>query len=379
MSTSSTDAIRATICLTRGLCESPGLLEYRLASRHALHTLTQSSYMRNSMELKGLFLWTFCSRQKFSTAIQMENCGHILIDGFQMDALFYLFQALSLAPDNRPLAVMLPQMLAEDYLNANDVGMADALINLSIAAARRFPDAISGLSGRDLRFQLEIQRIFVIGHEIGHILLEHSTPSQQAERTPVMQARLDHAIRFVSSRLAPDREPLAEVWTLRGSDERFRDELFCDTVALEMVEAALALFGEKPSEWQRLTFETIYFTAYALDLMRTLKKVASVSESSFDAVTTEALLGRDFIRSVSLNLLAQSRFGATRAIVDGLLERVERARDSEYGLLHVLRVAEHHRQRISSDAQFDDHEKARLYSICQWRPDPKALFQDQIY
>ena len=126
--------------------------------------------------------------------------------------------------------------------------------------------------------------MFVIGHEIGHILLAHSTPSQRAERTPVMQARLDHAIRFVSNELAPDRASLSEVWMLRGSDERFRDELFCDTVALEMVEAGLAQLRHKPSEWQRLVFEAIYFTAYALDLMRTLKKVASVSVGAFDVV-----------------------------------------------------------------------------------------------
>ena len=44
------------------------------------------------MGLERLFLWTFCSRQKFSSAIEMEKCGHILVDGFQMDACSTYFK-----------------------------------------------------------------------------------------------------------------------------------------------------------------------------------------------------------------------------------------------------------------------------------------------
>jgi hypothetical protein len=373
MSASSTDKIKDMICLTRGLCEAPGLLEYHLASRHTLEGFTQSSYMRDNLALEGLHLWTFCSRQKFSSAIRMENCGHILIDGFQADAMFHLFQALTLAPDNGPLALILPAMLSEDYFNANDIGMAGVLMDMSIAGARRFPGAISGLQG-DLRFQREVQRIFLIGHEIGHLLLANSTLSQRW--ASVAQLRLDHTIQFM---LSHRQDSHSDAWMLRGNDEQFRDELFCDTVATELVEAALAQPGEKPSEWQRLAFEAIYFTAFGLDLMRTLKRVASFTENSFDVVVTNALLGREFIRSVSLNLLAQSRFGVNKVVVDSLQDRVERAQRSEFGLLHMLSIAEHHRQRIPSDAQSDDQKKAHLYSLYQWRADPGALFQDQIY
>ena len=112
---------------------------------------------------------------------------------------------------------------------------------------------------------------------------------------------------------------------LRGSDTKFRDELFCDTVAAETVEAALAQPGEKPPEWQRLAFEAIYFTAFELDLLRALKRVAGFSGKSLDVVVTNALLGREFIRSVNLNLLAQSRYGVNKAVVDSLQERVDRA------------------------------------------------------
>jgi len=293
-----------------------------------------------------------------------------------MDAAFHLFKALVMAPDNRALAVILPAMLSEDYLNANNTGMAEVLINLSVAGARRFPGAISDLGGGDeLRFQLEVQRIFLIGHEMGHLLLAHSTPSQR-ERTAIMQTRLDHAIRFASNSLT---EPVPEAWMLRGSDERFRDELFCDTVATEMVEVALMQPREKPSECQRLAFEAIYFSAFALDLMRTLKRAADIMVDSLDVMLNDALFGRPFIRSVSLNLLAQSRFQVTKPVVDSLLKRVERALRSEFGLLHVLSVADDQRKRISSDAQYGDRKKARLDSLLHRRPDPTALFQDRIY
>jgi hypothetical protein len=195
-----------------------------------------------------------------------------------------------------------------------------------------------------------------------------------------MQTRLDHAIRFSLSKSAHgQRERQSEAWELRGGHERFRDELFCDTVALEMVEVALTQVGHKPPEWQRLAFEAIYFSAFALDLMRTLKRVADITVGSFDEIVTDALMGRDFIRSVSLNLLGQSRFGVPKVVVDSLLERIERALRSEFGLEHVISIAEHHRKRIPSDAQYDDQKKARLVSLYQWRPDPTAIFRDQIY
>jgi hypothetical protein len=380
MTSSSTDKIRDMISLTRGLCESPGLVEYHLASRRTLQVLTQSNYIRDGIGLQGLHLWTFSSRQKFSSAVRLENRAHILIDGFQMDALFYLFQGLTMASDNGPLAVMLPAMLSEEYFNANDFGMASALMSLSVDACRQFPNALSGLDSREeLRFQLEVQRGFVIGHEIGHLLLANSTPSQRAERATVMQARLDHAVRFASSKLAPSQSALPSAWMLHGSDERFREELFCDTVAVEMVEAVLAQLEERPPDCERLAFEAIYFSAFALDLLRSLKRVASVKLGSIDATVTDALLGRDYIRSVSLNLLSQSRFRVTKVVVDDLLKRIDRAQRSEYGLFHVLRIAETQRQQISSDEQLDNQMMARLPALYQWRADPKALLQDQIY
>lgn len=363
------------ICLTRGLCEAPGLSELHVPSSHALKALTHSSYMRGLLGLESLYLWTFCSRQRFSSAILMENSGHILIDGFQTDALFYLFQALTLTQDNGALAIMLPAMLSEDYINANDVGMADALMNTSIAGARRFPGVLSELYG-DLRFQREVQRIFIIGHEIGHLILANSTPAQREEWTPVMQLRLEHTIRFL---LGGKQDVPPDAWTLRGDDAKFRDELFCDTLALEMVEVALAQLGNKPADWQRLAFETIYFTAFALDLLRTLKRVAGSGADSFDVVVQDALLGREFIRSVSLNLMAQARFEVTKVFVESILERVKRAQQSEFGLLHVLSIAEYHRQHVSSDVRVDGQRKARLYSLYKWRLDPRAVFQDQIF
>jgi hypothetical protein len=330
------------------------------------------------LKLESLHLWTFCSQQKFSSVILERNKGHLLIDGFQMDALFNLLQAITLAADNGPFAIMLPAMLSEAYLNANDFGMADALMGLAVAGARRFPAAISGLRGSwQLKFQLEVQRLFVLGHEMGHLLLARSPLTRRDERAQVMQERLDYAIRFASRYNQQDSLP--EIWNLRGKDERFRDELSCDTIAIDIVEAALAQFEDKPSQWRRLAFEAIYFCSFSLDLLRTLNRVASIKIGQFDAAATEALLGREFIRSVSLNLLSQSRFEISETMVDSVVERIDRVQQSEFGLLHVLRIAENQRQCVSSDAQFDNEKKAQLYSLCQWRPDPSALFEEEIY
>jgi hypothetical protein len=203
--------------------------------------------------------------------------------------------------------------------------------------------------------------------------------AEQVERHQAIQTRLDHAIEFVMRESSPTQPALPpDSWRLLGNDQGFRDELFCDTVGVEMVEASIAKYSTPGSPTNAMAFEAILFTAVGLELLRVMRR-STAADKDLLGEAMDALLGREFIRSVCLNLLAQKRFFATEAEVARIVERIRQTYLGEDGVGHLLARAEEISSHAVREAEANDRVTATLEKFYRWKSDPTALKTRQIY
>ena len=258
--------------------------------------------------------------------------------------------------------------------------MANRMMIAAAAGARQFPDAVQIPPGDEsLNFQHNVQKVFILGHELGHFFLERKDLAEQGRREHIVHLRLENAIQFLIKNSDTKQDPsMYESWRLIGSNQKFRDELFCDTIGVEMVEAMILPHLTSGSSVGAMAFEAIYFTAVGLDVLRAFRLAATSGENLVkDAL--DGMRGRDYIRGVCLNLLAQNRFSATKDQVDRMKARLQNAIGGEYGLVHVLGVAEQYHADPAGQPGIDDTLKAKLEGMYRWKSDPCAFKQQQIY
>lgn len=373
------EAVKQTIILSRRLCAADWLTQQHAAARDTLRSLTSSEQARAKLCIRQLSLWTICSRETSSSVIRRTGSAHIVLDGFQLLALSKVLTAvvLSAGPDATASAFL--GLLAEAFLCAGRIGMASLCKNVSASIASRNPKAF--LITRSQASVLEshhIQRMFLLGHELGHVIVDASGAGRSAMRES-LDARLKELRGQIVESAPPDMQTQIgnDPWSAASGD--YGNELCCDTLSVELLDQITGMMGGRN---RVLICEAIVATALGLDILRIFKLVAVKDEVPSENDLLATLFNESFVRFIHLSRLVSLRFGVGKSEMTDSMSRFQRTFSSGTGgLPHLFSILPAMNKLLDSDTR--DWKRSdvvvRVESMIGWRTSREALLCERIF
>lgn len=376
-------AIRDVVVLSRDLCESEWLVEQHTACKSTLTSILLFTDVREKLKLNRLSLWTICSRQKSSTVMISENCGHIIMDGYQLLALSSMLSAIALVNGGEAFKAAFLGLMGEEYLNCRRFELAYRCKRLSLESRKNHADAfVVTRDVREVYLQHEVQRIFVIGHELGHLmLLNRSTNLHWSELEANFQFRFEALVKDL--REAPEEAKRTidlGLTNLRDSTSRFRDELICDTIAIEIVGHALSR-GVGGDKRRLLGCEAILVAAISLDFLRSIRLAATDADRSMMERVFGTFFDHNYLRTIYLTSVLRDRFSVTLDMLKNQFDRLNSTISSRHGLAFLFIMVEKlEKLSIPNGPDWNSKEvMIQVEELFGWRPDREALVYEQVF
>jgi hypothetical protein len=373
------EAVKHTILLSRRLCAADWLTPQHEAARDTLLCLTSTEEVRAKLCIGQLSLWTMCSRETSSSVIRRTGSAHIVVDGFQLLALSKIFSAVVLSAGPEAATSAFLGLLAEAFLCADRLGMASLCKEVSRNIAKRSPKAF--LIKRSQASALEshhAQRMFLLGHELGHVILDASAAERSAMRES-LDARLRELRGLLREMAPPDIRAQIDEGPWNPANGDYWDELCCDTLSVELLNQMTGMMGGRNSV---LICEALVAAAIGLDIIRIFKCVALKDGLPSESDLLETLFNESYVRFVHLSRLVSFRFGVSGGEMADCMSRFHRAfSSSNGGLLHLFSMLPEMRKLVDSDGRdWKTSEVAfRVESMIGWRTSREALLYERIF
>jgi hypothetical protein len=372
------DPIRQIILLSRRLCAGDRLSEQHHDYIGALRELVAPVEVRTSLSVERLTLWTLCSREGSSSVIRRDGSGHIIIDGFQFLALSKIRTSVVLSAGPSAATVTFLALMAEAFLRYDHVELAYACKMQSLEIAKQNPAAqvVTASPGHALYLHY-VQKLFVLGHELGHLILDAPDATILSNLKQDIDVRLSDIRQYLRQSASEDlqKEIDGGRWSLTGQDVGFREELCCDSLSIEQIKHWL---GKAGGQDRPMICEAIIVAALSLDILRLLRSVAVEESSQSPEPWAETLYDRHFVRSVHLARLLSSQFGVSRSELEQCFQRFGWAFNAPGGLLSLVSYVRQLRQSPHLD-KLRDQATSRIDEMCGWKSDPNAVICDRVF
>jgi hypothetical protein len=365
------DPIRQIILLPRRLCASDWLPKQHSACKDSLEFLVAPEEAKSSLGLEQLSLWTLCSRETSSSVIRRGGSGHIIVDGFQLLALSKILSSVTFSTGRDAAESTFLALMAEAFLRSDRVEMAYRCKTISLATAESNPRAFAVTRSEASAWYLHyIQRLFLLGHELGHLMLDAPDATKWSRLREDLDVRLREVRQYLRNSAPQDVRKQIDGgrWSLTGEDGGFRDELCCDTLSVELVYNAIGRSGGMD---RVLICEAILACAFGLDILRLFKSVAGEDTAHLQESLLETLFSRHFVRIVYLSRLISRKFGVSRDQMEDCLENFGWAfSSSKGGLRYLFSMLEKMKQlSIPGGPDWTAEETSTHYQWSASRPD----------
>jgi hypothetical protein len=379
MSEADNEAVKHTISLSRRLCAADWLTQQHVAARDTLQSLTSTEEARAKLCTGQLSLWTMCSRETSSSVIRRPGSAHIVVDGFQLLALSKIFSALVLWEGPEAATSTFLGLLAEAFLCADRVGMASLCKNMSVNIAKGNPNAF--LIRRSQASALEshhAQRMFLLGHELGHVMVGASATERSAMRES-LDVRLKELRGLLRESAPPDIRAQIDDGPWNPANGDYWDELCCDTLSVELLNHMTGMMGGRN---RVLICEALVAAAFGLDILRLFKRIALKDGLPSESDLLATLFNESYIRFVHLSRLVSFRFGVSEREMADSMGRFHRAFSSDNGgLFHLFSILPDMKKLMDANVRdWKAPEVAlRVESMIGWRASRDALITERIF
>jgi hypothetical protein len=378
MSANADDSIKQIIQLSRRLCACDRLSEQHSDYIGNLQELVAPVEVRKSLGLEQLTLWTICSREGSSSVIRRDCSGHIIIDGFQFLALSEILSSVVLSAGPAAATVTFLALMAEAFLRFDHVELAYGCKIQSLELAKRTPAAQAVTASDDHVLYLHyVQKLFVLGHELGHLILDAPDTTISSNLKKDIDVRLSDVRRYLRESASDDIQKEIDEgrWSLTEEDAGFRDELCCDTLSIEQIKH---LLGKAGGMDQAMICEAIIVAALSLDILRLLRSVAVEESLHSGQAWIKTLLNRHFVRNVYLARLLSVQFGIPFGPLHQCFERFRWAWYAPGGMLSLFSFVEQLQQSPGLD-KVRDEARSRIDEMCGWKADPNAVICSRVF
>jgi hypothetical protein len=373
------EAVKQTIMLSRSLCAVDWLTKQHASARDTLRFLTSTEEVKAKLCTGQLSLWTICSKETSSSVIRRSGGAHIVVDGFQLSALSKVFSAVILSAGPEAAASAFLGLLAEAFLCAGRIGMASLCKTVAVNIASRSPKAFRITRSHSSAFEShEIQRMFLLGHELGHVIVDAPGAERSAMREN-LDARLKEVRGYLKEIAPPDiRAQIGEdLWNPANGDYWY--ELCCDGLSVELLDHMTLTMGGRN---RLLICEAIVAAALGLDILRIFKHIAAKDELPSENDLLATLFNESYVRLLHLNRLVSVRFGVGQTEMTDCMSRFQRAFSSgNGGLLDLFATLPGMKKLVDLDGR--DWKAAdiasRVESMIGWRTSREALLYDRIF
>ncbi|MBY5599229.1 hypothetical protein HFO26_06460 [Rhizobium leguminosarum] len=383
--------------LSRKLCASKWLDREHEVSRAGLEKLLSHSEVTETLGLEHIWIWSVCSLDKSSSVILQGNNGHIVVDGFQLRALSRVMSSIALRAGSKAAECELLALMAEEFLRVDDVETARLCMKYASRGLKEHPEAFAMVQIEPVvRFLHHIQRLFVLGHELGHLMLD--SPNTKIDLSAFgehMETRLRdlqqelQELRDVQSGLREqgvedeDQDIIDSMrWNLVAGDAWFRDELMCDGLSIELLEHTTTEFAGVIEDRRLHICEAIVATAMSLDILRLIRRFVSSRAELTEEGSLKALFDHHFIRSVHMSKLVHMKFGVTSQEIAPFLSRFEQVFSGGpgglrrmFGLVKIMPLL----VGDGGQAQNTAEDRRKLEAEFGWLFAPTAMRQTMIF
>jgi hypothetical protein len=376
------DPVRRIIQLDRRPCASEWLEQQHTACKDAIEILVAPGEVKKRLRLDQLHMWTLCSREAKSSVMHRNRAAHVIVDGFQLLALSRIISSVALSKSWEAATSTLLALLAEALLRAGRLELAYRCKTSSLEIAERSRRAFTVTRSAASMYYLHyIQRLFVLGHELGHAILGGSEATEGRQIREDLDLRIEEIRRRLQEQ-APRglrKQVESSVWTIRDERNAYRDELCCDSLSVELVENATARLGGRD---RSAICEAIVACVIGLDILRLFKRLGGDEAGFKEDGLIEALFDQNFIRTVHVGQLLSHRFGVSSHEMARFMERLGRAFSSNKGgLLHAFSLVDKMRQLSARGGRGipANLTTSQVEAMCSWVDAPNAVLHDRIY
>jgi len=379
MSEKPDDPIGQIIRLSRRLCAWDLLPQQHSICKGSLETLVAPEEVKSILGLDQLSLWTLCSRETSSSVIRHGSGGHIIIDGFQLLALSKVLTSVALSRSRDAAAATFLALIAEAFLRVDSWEVAYKCKRMSLDISELNPGAFAVTWSKASVWSLHyFQRLFLLGHELGHVMLDAPGATISSRLRGDIDVRLGDIGKYLRESIPQQaREQIdGGSWSLTGEDSEFREELCCDTLSVELVKNVLGRAGGMD---RGFICEAILATALGLDILRLFRSVAGHDGPNLEGLLLETLFSRHFVRSVHLARLLSVMFGVSRDQMSECLGRFKWAFSSDKGALLYLFALVEKMEQFSGPGWTGEETRLRVDGMCGWHADPSAVICSRIF